>query len=188
MGSVRFCAEQADARGFHAAIVMDLVGHDCALPIPGLGNLLIAIGIESSATLADLLDACPRPAELPLVVAQNYVVGDMSDHHAFRLRGTPYLFLTCGRWPHYHQPTDTPEKLAWEKMALIRDYVVALATALADSELAPASDETTAMEIRYLEIALGPQLAEVLALLGTDALRNRLDLERLAAKLQGFGL
>ena len=98
------------------------------------------------------------------------------------------MFLTCGRWPHYHQPTDTPEKLAWEKMALIRDYVVALATILADSELSPASDETTAMEIRYFEIALGPQLAEVLALLGIDALRNRLDLERLAAKVQGFGL
>jgi Iap family predicted aminopeptidase len=32
MGSIRFCEDQADARGFHAAIVMDLVGHDFALP------------------------------------------------------------------------------------------------------------------------------------------------------------
>ena len=28
MGSVRFCAEQADERGVHAALIMDLVGHD----------------------------------------------------------------------------------------------------------------------------------------------------------------
>ena len=50
MGSVRFCASQADARGFHAALVMDLVGHDFALPLP-LANLLVAVGIESSGAL-----------------------------------------------------------------------------------------------------------------------------------------
>jgi hypothetical protein len=59
MGSVRFCEDQADTRGCHAAIIMDLVA---------------------------LVDACPRPAQLPLVLVHNDVVGDMSDHHAFRLR------------------------------------------------------------------------------------------------------
>jgi len=188
MGSIRFCADQADGRGFHAALVMDLVGHDCALPLPGLANLLIATGIESSATLPGMLDACPRPADLPLVVAQNYVVGDMSDHHAFRSRGTPYLFLTCGRWAHYHRPTDTPEKLAWRKIGLIRDYVVALVNALASSELEAPSDDTIAMEIRYLEAALGVHLGRVLAPLGIRALHSRGDLEELAQALQGLGL
>jgi peptidase M28-like protein len=51
MGSVRFCASRADARGFHAALVLDLVGHDFALPLPDLANLLVAIGIESSSAL-----------------------------------------------------------------------------------------------------------------------------------------
>ena len=97
MGSIRFCEDQADARGFHAAVVMDLVGHDFALPLPGLANLLVATGIESSGALPALVDACPRPAQLPLVVVHNDVVGDMSDHHAFRLRDVPYLFLSCGR-------------------------------------------------------------------------------------------
>jgi hypothetical protein len=28
-----------------------------------------------------------------------------------------FLFLTAGRWRHYHTPTDTPEKLDYTKMA-----------------------------------------------------------------------
>ena len=188
MGSVRFCASQADARGFHAALVMDLVGHDFALPLPDLANLLVAVGIESSGALPGLVDACPRPAALPLVVVQNDVVGDVSDHHAFRLRGVPYLFLTCGRWAHYHQETDTPDRLAWDKMALIRDYVVSLAGAMADGALAGPPVDTTAMEIRYLESTLGPMLAMVLTQLGMSALKTRADLQRLAVGLQALGV
>ena len=188
MGSIRFCATQADARGFHAALVMDLVGHDFALPLPGLANLLVAVGIESSGALPALVDACPRPAALPLVVVQNDVVGDMSDHHAFRLRNVPYLFLSCGRWIHYHKETDTPDRLAWSKMALIRDYVVSLAGAMADGALATPPVDTTAMEIRYLEAALGPMLGVVLMRLSMSALKTRADLQRLAFGLQGLGV
>jgi len=187
MGSIRFCEDRADARGFHAAIVMDLVGHEFALPLPGLANLLVATGIESSGALPALIDACPRPRELPLVVVQNDVVGDMSDHHAFRLRGVPYLFLTCGRWAHYHRSTDTPDRLAWGKMAMIRDYVIALAAALAEARLDAPAVDTTEMEIRYLEAALGPVLPAVLPTLGISALKTRSDLQRLARGLQALG-
>jgi hypothetical protein len=168
MGSVRFCEDQADARGFHAAIIMDLVGHDFALPA--------------------LVDACPRPAQLPLVLVHNDVVGDMSDHHAFRLREVPYLFLSCGRWTHYHMETDTPDRLAWGKMAMIRDYVVSLAGALADADLAVAPVDTTATEIRYLEAALGASLPMVLATLQMSSLKTRADLQRLAMGLQAMGV
>ena len=41
-------------------------------------------------------------------------------------------------------------------MGLIRDYVVSLADALANADLAAPPVDTTAMEIRYLEAALGP--------------------------------
>jgi hypothetical protein len=189
MGSVRFCADQADARGFHAALVMDLVGHDFALPLPSLANLLVATGVESSRSLPDLLDVTPRSADLPLVVVQNDVVGDMSDHHAFRLGGVPYLFLSCGRWEHYHQPTDTPDKLAWSKMVLIRDYVVSLASGLADARsLSPADPHTTAFEIRYLEKALGSLLPVILEQLRIPALKTRHVLENFANALQALGV
>lgn len=188
MGSIRFCEDQADARGFHAAIVMDLVGHDFALAQPELANLLVATGVESSGALPALIDACPRPAALPLVVVHNDLVGDMSDHHAFRLGGVPYLFLSCGRWAHYHRETDTPDRLAWGKMGLIRDYVISLAGALADTDLAAPPVDTTAMEIRYLEAALGPVLPAVLMMLRISALETRADLARLAIGLQMLGV
>lgn len=188
MGSVRFCADQADTRGFHAALIMDLVGHDFALPLPGLANLLVAVGIESSGALPPLIDRCPRPAALPLVVVPNDVVGDMSDHHAFRMRGVPFLFLSCGRWPHYHRESDTPDKLAWSKMDLIRDYVVSLAAALAEVDLAVPPVDTTAMEIRYLEAALGPALPAILRALRMTSLKSRPDLARLALGLQSLGV
>jgi hypothetical protein len=188
MGSIRFCEDQADPRGFHGAIIMDLVGHDFALPLPGLANLLVATGIESSGALPELVDACPRPAQLPLVLVRNDVVGDMSDHHAFRVRDVPYLLLSCGRWEHYHQETDTPDRLAWGKMAMIRDYLVSLAGALADAELAVPGVDTTAKEIRYLEAALGPVLPMVLGTLQMSALKTRADLQRLAMGLQAMGV
>lgn len=122
------------------------------------------------------------------MLVQNDVVGDVSDHHAFRLRDVPYLFLTCGRWVHYHQGTDTPDRLAWDKMALIRDYVVSLAGAMADAALAVPPVDTTAMEIRYLESALGPMLAVVLTQLRMNALKTRADLQRLAVGLQALGV
>jgi hypothetical protein len=80
----------------------------------------------------------------------------------------PYLFLSCGRWIHYHRETDTPDRLAWGKMGLIRDYVVSLAGAMADGALAVPPVDTTAVEIRYLEAALGPVLGAVMMRLGNQ--------------------
>jgi hypothetical protein len=73
-------------------------------------------------------------------------------------------------------------------MALIREYVVALAGALSEATLEIAPVDTLAMEIRYLELALGPVLPAVLARLGMSALRTRGDLQRLAAGLQALGV
>ena len=40
----------------------------------------------------------------------------MGDHGVFRRNDVPYLFFSCGRWEHYHQPSDTPDRLNYEKM------------------------------------------------------------------------
>ena len=98
------------------------------------------------------------------------------------------MFLSCGRWEHYHQETDTPDRLAWGKMALIRDYVVSLAGALADADLAVPAVDTTETEIRYLEVALGHVLPMVLPALGMSSLKTRADLQRLAFGLQAMGV
>lgn len=47
---------------------------------------------------------------------------DLSDHRSFRLLGLPGVQVTDTsfmRYPHYHAPEDTPEKLDYERMALL---------------------------------------------------------------------
>jgi hypothetical protein len=73
-------------------------------------------------------------------------------------------------------------------MAMIRDYVVALADELAEANLTVPPVDTTAMEIRYLERALGPVLPVVLSTLRMSALKTRADLQRLAFGLQAMGV
>jgi Zn-dependent M28 family amino/carboxypeptidase len=45
-----------------------------------------------------------------------------SDHWSFRRHGFPAVMVTdtaFNRYPHYHRPTDTPEKLDYERMARV---------------------------------------------------------------------
>ena len=166
MGSVRFCEDQSDDRGFHAAIILDLVGHDVTLPQLGLltpppiRRLLAVQGAESNPALADLVGAL-TPEKISLIALKNDYLPDMSDHYAFRREGVPYLFFTCAPWEHYHQPTDTPEKLNYRKMARISALVSEAARQLATMEIkpeAPACDFTASIEARTIRRALGPWL------------------------------
>jgi Peptidase family M28 len=45
------------------------------------------------------------------------IIPPLSDYAPFWQRHRPFLFLTAGRWRHYHTPEDTPEKLDYGKMA-----------------------------------------------------------------------
>ena len=50
--------------------------------------------------------------EIPLVGQVSF-----SDYDAFRNASVPFLFLSAGRTPRYHQPTDLPDTLHYERMA-----------------------------------------------------------------------
>jgi hypothetical protein len=194
MGSVRFFEDHRDDRGFHAALIMDLVGHDVPLPLPALetvlakfSQLLFVTGTESHPALGDIVRRCRRDPDLPVVAVQNRLVGDVSDHHIFRMNGVPYLFLSCGRWPHYHQPTDTPDRLNYSKMERIRDYLLAVAQELAECALAPAAEvDTTPLEIALVKEALGPGWSVLLSAVGIPRLETRQDIDMLASRLQAY--
>ncbi len=115
-------------------VCMDLVGH--ALGPEGLPaairNSLFVMGSELSEGTAAMVDAVSR--EHTDVTARPMgldVVPPLSDYHAFREAAVPVLFLTCGRWEHYHQPTDTPDRLDYPKMTAtahwLRDLTLAAA-------------------------------------------------------------
>jgi hypothetical protein len=199
MGSVRFYEDQRQPIGFHAVFIMDLVGHDVPSPIPEMkliaphfSQLLFLTGAESHLALPEIVRQARVP-ELPVVATLNRRVGDMSDHGVFRMHGVPYLFLSCGRWQHYHMPSDTPEKLNYDKMARIRDYLIRLASRVSETVLPPASDrpgveaDTSAFEIALLREAMGEQVIPfLLAAIGLTRLETSAHLDALAARLQAY--
>ncbi len=108
-------------------ICMDLVGH--ALGQEGhpatLRQALFVVGAEKSAGTAALCDGIVVPGVAPMRLGIN-LFPPLSDYHPFQLRQVPFLFLTCGRWRHYHQVTDTPDRLDYPKMAAIASWVEAV--------------------------------------------------------------
>lgn len=210
MGSNRFFEDHVLGRHeVHAALVMDLVGHDVSLPVGQFGeavrqpsmaaaieslrSLLFVTGAESHPDLAEVMNALWQPHHLRVIPTLNSYVGDMSDHGAFRRHGVPYFFLSCGTWEHYHMPTDTPDRLNYDKMAAITHYVLALLSGQDRAPLAgrtgkPRIHETLALESSFIRDALGNLSQPILNIAGIEDLRTRKDMDRFVRSLLSMGL
>ncbi|MCA8921313.1 MAG: M28 family peptidase, partial [Planctomycetes bacterium] len=134
MGSIHFVAHPPfDLKTLDMMVCMDLMGH--ALGPAGLPRALrdscFVLGAGRSEGTAALLDAVADadPGVHPRRLSCE-VVPALSDYYAFDQAGIPTLFLTCGRWEHYHQVTDTPEKLDYPKVAATARWLTALTRAL----------------------------------------------------------
>ena len=183
MGSTRFYYDQRTGP-VHCAVVLDLCGHD--VPLTGLERLLFVTGVESDSGLQGVVERTLPDERICPVFTLNRYVGDLSDHHVFRLNRRPYLFLSCGRWAHYHAPTDTPDRLNYTKMALITDYLESLIREIAVTDLNGPFEgaDPVQTELSSLRRAAGP----LLDLLGVSP-RTRSDLDSLVATLIAqFGL
>lgn len=190
MGSIRFYEDQRDDLDFAGVIIMDLIGHDAESPLPGSGleELLFVMGAESHASLPGIVeDASDEVDDLRIVGTLNRYVGDMSDHHVFRVGGQPYLFLSCGQGRCYHMPCDTPEWVNFDKVARVYEFVMALARGIDADDVSPDAPPapTETYEIRTLRRAFGPLLDGVLAMAEIPSLEARADLDRLVPILAG---
>jgi Zn-dependent M28 family amino/carboxypeptidase len=101
-------------------VCMDLVGH--AMGPDGapdeVRQTLFALGAERSEGTGALVDGLAR-AEAGAVVrrADADIIPPLSDYWGFWRRQVPFVFLTCGRWRHYHTPEDTPDRLDYTVLA-----------------------------------------------------------------------
>jgi Zn-dependent M28 family amino/carboxypeptidase len=102
-------------------------------PVPGLrfsyptkGNFIgFASDTGSRALLREVVAAFRHAGRLPCegaaLPASIPGIG-WSDHWAFRQFGYPAIMVTDTapfRYPHYHEPTDTPDKLDYDRFALV---------------------------------------------------------------------
>jgi len=114
-------------------ICLDLVGHDLgpeALPSEVRESIFV-LGAEKSTGTGVILDQLPEQAGIEPRRIDNYIIPSMSDYDAFMEADIPFLFYSVGRWQHYHMPSDTADKLNYDKMEAfarhLTDAVVALA-------------------------------------------------------------
>ena len=143
----------------HCAVIMDLVGHD--VPVPGLEDILFVTGMETDSALGEVIPNCAVAEAIRVLPTLNRYVGDMSDHHIFRTNQVPYLFLSCGTWPHYHQDTDTPERLNYAKTEGVARYLRTLAGVISGKDMAGDFEDydTTEIELDYIREVLLPVAA-----------------------------
>jgi Zn-dependent M28 family amino/carboxypeptidase len=171
MGSMRFAQDPPVPLGrIDMMVCMDLVGHAFGGEgMPGeVGASLFALGAERSRGTSALVDEMAR-AEGGVIVrrADAEIIPPLSDYWAFWERRRPFLFLTAGRWRHYHAPSDTPEKLDYPKMAATARWLERFVRAVCEDDGGPrafqphaADDASTLRALVAITSALAPISAE----------------------------
>jgi hypothetical protein len=65
-----------------------------------------------------------------------------SDHYEYARYGIPIIFFTTGGHADYHQVTDEPQYIDYDRMARVAEYVADLATKVANLDHRPVVDKT----------------------------------------------
>lgn len=143
-GSVRLAdappREIGPLRSLRLAVILDLVGGVVWGPA---ADLLMVCGAEKSPGLPAIVDATREDGltvrRLGIHMVENipgYRPAPVSDYDVFRDREVPFLFLSSGRTPRYHKPTDLPDTLHYDRMARTSRWIAALLGAV-DAREAP---------------------------------------------------
>ncbi len=190
MGSTRFYEDHCAGIRFACVLIMDLIGHDVEIQheaaryMPTLKRLVFVLGAESDEALPGVVEWAGSQARgLKVFPTLNRYVGDMSDHHAFRLGGQPFLFLSCGQGRHYHLPSDDLAWINFDKVKHVFALVVDLIQCLDSTQISYTQSDPVEFEIRMIRRLIGPTFPLFLKLLGLRSLTSRSDLDALAQLL-----
>jgi hypothetical protein len=139
MGSF-FSAGQARSRGekLRAMLSLEMLGYYRDAPgsqhypfplsffYPDRADFIAFVGdLGSRSLIRKMISVFRRHAAFPSegVSAPGFIPGvTWSDHWSYRSHGFPAIMVTDTafyRYPHYHLPSDTPEKLDYERMARV---------------------------------------------------------------------
>jgi len=143
-----------------AQLNMDMVGRGAAADNTGItkegvryhGNpdYVQLVGSRRLSTqLGDLAESVNRGERHPL--AFDYAMDAnghpsniycRSDHYEYARYGIPIIFFTTGGHADYHQVTDEPQYIDYDRMARVAQYVADLATKVANLDQRPVVDKT----------------------------------------------
>ncbi len=139
MGSLRYAQALAERGEFVSAMIaLDTIGYFSDEPgsqrypwpfgafLPDRGNFIAFVGMpESRALVTEVIGSFRQHTAFPSIggIAPGFVAGiDWSDHWSFVQQGFPALMITdtaIFRYSHYHEPTDTPDKVSYERLARV---------------------------------------------------------------------
>jgi len=74
------------------------------------------LGSETSPRLRKVVEEMKPEKGLTVGRLGADLIGTRSDYGPFRDRKVPFLFFSTGQHPDYHKPSDTPDKIDYEKV------------------------------------------------------------------------
>ncbi len=138
LGSQYFCKEPLfPIADISAMVNIDMVGKLRPDPMTKQDKLIVQ-GTGTSKTFDQLVDKLNTPgftfAKVPAGLGP-------SDHSSFYQKKVPVLFFWTGTHPDYHRPSDTADKINYEGMKKIVDYVETVVAQLATDPVRPVYEE-----------------------------------------------
>src|SRR5262249_32026784 len=135
LGSSYFAANPPrDYSKLKASLTADMLGRSM---LNVMDEYVFVLGSESSAQLRTLVNTVQPDKGLKIGRLGTDLIGTRSDYGPFRDKRTPFLFFSTGTHPDYHQPTDLPERLDYDKMRRISLWISDLTWHLASEHEAP---------------------------------------------------
>jgi hypothetical protein len=122
VGSKYFVGDSL-ARRFDAYVNMDMIGR--------LGEWLVLWEMGTSSAWTRLVEQARSNATNPLSVYPDPRMGAPTDTMAFHCAHVPVLTAHTGGHPEYHTPRDTADRLSYDGLERITEFVAELARALA---------------------------------------------------------
>ena len=143
-----------------AQLNMDMIGRGAAADNTGITkegqryhgnpNYVQLVGSRRLSTeLGDLAESVNKGEKRPLSFDYSMDANGhpqniycRSDHYEYARYGIPIIFFTTGGHADYHQVTDEPQYIDYERMARVAQYVADLATKVGNLDHRPMVDKT----------------------------------------------
>ena len=130
-----------------AQLNMDMVGRN-RNDDPAASNMVLVVGSDRISTELhnineDANASLPKPLELDYEMndpADPQSIYTRSDHYSYAAKGIPIVFYFTGLHPDYHRPSDTVDKIIFDKVRRVAQLAYETGRRVANLDHPPAKD------------------------------------------------